>query len=116
MRDKEAMQAARDKFIAKETALTDYPKVITTADKALIKGFEAGYLAAKNEWVPITHRFPEKCGMYLTTSPDIDTGELDVDINWFDLNEGIESLWRKNVIAWRELPPPYDEQNGGKDE
>jgi hypothetical protein len=105
MQDKEAMQAARDKFIAKETALTDYPKVITMADKALIKGFEAGYLAAKNEWVPINERLPKDGDRVLILYQG---GHVDISQN--------SDTWTHYITHWMPLPSQPNEQNGGKDE
>lgn len=61
-------------------------------------------------WIPVTERLPEETGWYLCTLPMGFIDESLVDMCRFDTASG--NFWsggiEYNVVAWMELPKPYE--------
>lgn len=83
------------------------------ADEEEVKDIDALNTAIKaleeSRWIPVTERLPEKGGLYFVTKEN-DYGKY-VATEWFYQNGTWSTGWK--VIAWMELPKPYEE---GEDE
>ena len=115
MQDKEAMQAAKAWKKLREMDQRDEDNLHVQREKFVFDlGFDAG-LAAKNEWVPINgpEDLPEDGKQYLWQYRNL-TGSFTVIYK--PRQDTLAQWWVDEFLAWRECPPPYDEQNGGKDE
>lgn len=55
-----------------------------------------------NRWIPVSERLPETEGMYETTY-EYGNGKRQIEKFWFDGKQ----FFAHYVIAWRELPEPY---------
>jgi hypothetical protein len=55
-----------------------------------------------NRWIPTSERLPETEGMYETTY-EYGNGKRQIEKFWFDGKQ----FFAHYVIAWRELPEPY---------
>lgn len=55
-----------------------------------------------NGWIPCSKRLPEEHGKYLTTCEDIEISQIRLfDGEWNSISK---------VIAWREIPAPYQQK------
>ena len=73
-------------------------------------------LQETDAWIPCVQRVPNDDGTYLATFKDddgyfVDTCDYDVIQGWgYWTDDGGEYLCLNNVVAWKELPKPW---NGG---
>lgn len=82
----------------------DYPE--TKALKLAISALEK---QEQDRWIPVTERPPEEEGNYLVTT--YVCGEKAVEESLFLLNINGDAFWTaQNVIAWKEKPEPYQEE------
>jgi hypothetical protein len=61
-------------------------------------------LREANPWIPVSERLPQEEGKYETTY-EYGDGKRQVEQFWFDGKQ----FFAHYVIAWRELPEPYQE-------
>ena len=80
----------------------------------------------KTDWIPVSERLPESCGMYIVTRKIYDCPDtapiIMSDESWFDgqntwhndnrINH--ERGYLSDVIAWMSLPEPYKEESEDK--
>lgn len=59
-------------------------------------------------WIPCSERMPDKSGEYLITIKWEDGSEI--YFSWFYLRDRCWSYRNANVVAWMELPEPYEEK------
>lgn len=57
-------------------------------------------------WIPCNERLPDKSGEYLITIKWED--RLGIYFSWFYLRDICWSYRNANVVAWMELPEPYE--------
>ena len=61
-------------------------------------------------WIPVTERFPEEAGWFLTSVSHKFTNELKTIVRWFSTAHGFEILGTaESVKAWMPLPEPFKE-------
>ena len=60
-------------------------------------------------WIPYKDRDPEENGYYLITVTEADYEDVDIDIDYFCEGVGFWSQDCHEILAWAQIPKPYDE-------
>lgn len=77
---------------------------------ALSEAIKAVKKQEQDRWIPVTETQPKKSGDYFVTIEYC--GKKYVDICSFIVCGSNDSFWTyQNVIAWKPLPEPYQEEN-----
>lgn len=84
----------------KEPSYTDPYNVLTEVRERIQS------LPSAQQWIPCSERLPEKSGDYLVTVAH-HSGELLVEVDQFDNENGSWWHYMDDVIAWMPTPEPY---------
>jgi hypothetical protein len=94
-------------------------KMLTMYQDELIPGFrkQIEELEAKNKWIPVSERLPDKFGEYIVAVTE-ETGEIYSDYADFDPYQqrwktGLFLGCRDKVTHWMPLPEPPKEEDDG---
>lgn len=100
----------RDEGCEKYKYCSDCPNCVS--DDEFIQALDAAISALEKQeqdrWIPVSERPPEESGNYLVTS--YDCGEKHVEVGLFISCDDGDAFWTsQNVIAWKDKPEPYQE-------
>lgn len=129
-----------DQFVNKEQAANAILSVLPDEEPdtgLYVDGFDDGFKAGTQRWIPVTERLPDKGGDYLV-SKTFHYGKLtqrfimvavyalnlrEVDRytfredrpGWYDIDSEYGAYEVDNITAWMPLPEPYKEEEDETD-